>query len=632
MSQIVPGELWLVRDARNLVWGPVSRKELIELLRQDKLKPKTEISQSQSYWFYIEEKREVLKFLPELSDLIEVEEEATQVSVSTPTKTVPGEWLSEELKEEFGFVVASPGEGTTVALRRGPDAVAPADATAPTINFQPQDEEPTLVPAGDQHTDPTLNVEDGILELQKQNEARRRRLFIGLVTALVIGVGVFSIVETKWKQKSSDAKKLQGGLGISAGSLDEGIARLRVSILIGDLSELQDEINQLERARLSGAIQGSPRLSGILALAKAVMRREFLMDSAGALTALQGLPAELRSDEDIATEADNLAGIYQMEISPEDSLRLLGGAIKRKPQDHTFQLNLAMAYVAANTPDRAVPILQGLVQTVPDGSPLKPYVFLALGQALPKSSDDFLNRALTLDPLFDEARLLLSMDQIRTNRISDAVKNMRMFIDAIPGYQATTEIQNFRLAEVPQTFSAARAEIRATMARINTDDLLLAMDGHLSLLMGETKEAEQAFDRALQKTPGSLYALKGMAYLRLKEGKEIEIENLIKSKAEENRQSLALNVLLGISYMKQGKFRDAESALKPLVETQKAPAFVYSLFGDCMTALGDGKQGIQLYQRALALNPRDLGALRGLAKAGQGASIQWDKFRDLLPF
>ena len=47
---------------------------------------------------------------------IETEHEPTQATMGTLTKTVPGEWLSEEYAEEFGYVINETPDGTSVAI------------------------------------------------------------------------------------------------------------------------------------------------------------------------------------------------------------------------------------------------------------------------------------------------------------------------------------------------------------------------------------------------------------------------------------------------------------------------------------------------------------------------------------
>jgi tetratricopeptide (TPR) repeat protein len=123
-----------------------------------------------------------------------------------------------------------------------------------------------------------------------------------------------------------------------------------------------------------------------------------------------------------------------------------------------------------------------------------------------------------------------------------------------------------------------------------------------------------------------------MAYLRMREGRDFEIEGLIKSKTEQNRDSFAFNVLLAQSYFKQGKLAEASALYKALIETDPKLSLGYSLAGEIDRQQNRAEVAMQNFQKALELNPMDITALRGLSQLGRGDRVNALLLQSLIPF
>lgn len=627
MSQFSPADHWLIRDSKNLIWGPVSRAEILDLIANRKLRPKTEISHSQSYWFFIEEDKELRKFFPEMEGTLgpEEEPEPTLATSSAATKTVPGEWLNEEYAEEFGYS-GDASDGTRVAVMRTPEN------TSPTVRLpggMPEaEDEPTFVPNLERGTDPTLSVDEDMIQEIRSSERRKRLMAVGIAIAVLLIVLTWSFLETKPKPSIRGATPLGGHASLEG--TDAHVASLKSALLLGELSTIQEEINKVE-AKIAHANtdHDARKLENTSAMAKAILRREFLVDEAGAVAVLKALLAKVR-DEEMKAEMENLIGVYQLDSAPEEAAIALENAKKAKPNDPIFQLNLAMAYFGLGREGDAGKLLDTVRETTVAADRLLPQILIASAQLRPKEAESLLSQALLTDPHLDEARLLLAIVQLRAGKSAEALKNFRIFVDSLPGYRRSTEIKNFRLGNLPSILPASRTEIRSVMSRFSADETLLTVDGMISLMLGEYREAEQAFDRSLQRSPGNIFALKGMAYLRMREGRDFEIESLIKSKAAENPTSVAFAVLLAHSLTKQSKNMEALQSLDAALKDQKSPSFVNALAGEILEQLK--QPAAAQYQKALEKNPLDLGAVRGLSRLGEGASISFATYAPFLPF
>jgi tetratricopeptide (TPR) repeat protein len=131
---------WLIRDTSNRIRGPFKQAEVVSLIKRGQLKGKTELSRANSYWFAIEEKVELGRFLPEFNGGRPAPEAPTQMTATlteadlrdhgveittftpapSPEMLKEGEsspdgkieWLSDEFAEEFGDDF-----GTTISVQ-----------------------------------------------------------------------------------------------------------------------------------------------------------------------------------------------------------------------------------------------------------------------------------------------------------------------------------------------------------------------------------------------------------------------------------------------------------------------------------------------------------------------------------
>ncbi len=73
---------WLIRDTGNRIRGPFKQAEIVQLIKKGQLKGKTEVSRANSYWFAIEEKTELARFLPEFNGGKPPPEQPTQMTAT----------------------------------------------------------------------------------------------------------------------------------------------------------------------------------------------------------------------------------------------------------------------------------------------------------------------------------------------------------------------------------------------------------------------------------------------------------------------------------------------------------------------------------------------------------------------
>lgn len=88
---------WLIRTKSNHIFGPVSRDKILELLKNDTLKPRDELCQGNGFWFFVEEKELFQKYITDSESMpFNPVTEAKEIDVSAYLSS-----LSSSSKEEF---------------------------------------------------------------------------------------------------------------------------------------------------------------------------------------------------------------------------------------------------------------------------------------------------------------------------------------------------------------------------------------------------------------------------------------------------------------------------------------------------------------------------------------------------
>ena len=414
--------------------------------------------------------------------------------------------------------------------------------------------------------------------------------------------------------------------------IDETVSNLKVALLLSDLPKINEEIAELASKQEKNAEPLAEAF--MIPLSRAIMKHEFLYDSSGAITILKRILAIQKISKKQAAEIQNLLGIYLMNSEPKEAIVNFSKALEARESDATLKYNFALGLIIGDRKSDAIKALNLINEELLEKDPIKPYVLQTLGRATKgKASIAYLENSIRLNSELDEARILLALRFLNRGALDEANVQLVRFIDFLPDYLRLQRVRDFRLAHLEPVYSDARKIIRKTMAeKKRASAILLSVDGTLSTLLGEFTEAEQAFKRAFSILPGSIDALKGLAFMKLRDGKEFEIENIIKAKTEANSMNFALNALLGISYLRQNKATSAAKHFKRLTTPHGTISSSWTWLGQSEIELGNEEKGIKYFSKALSINSRDINALNALAKIGAGDKVKTHDLVKLLPF
>jgi tetratricopeptide (TPR) repeat protein len=121
----------------------------------------------------------------------------------------------------------------------------------------------------------------------------------------------------------------------------------------------------------------------------------------------------------------------------------------------------------------------------------------------------------------------------------------------------------------------------------------------------EKEQAEKAFKKVLELDPKHYQAMTGLGRLySFDKNKLDQAEKLLQEALEESPDNLEAHFSLGMVYIMQGEQKKASREFSFLFSKEGEFAVYHFEMGRALEALGDKKQALQHYQRALVINPK----------------------------
>lgn len=454
-----------------------------------------------------------------------------------------------------------------------------------------------------------------------EERKRRRNLLLagaGVVVGLLIVAGAVLVLKDGGSAKVEPNRPVRRA--------EEASTVVRQSIILYDLEGAKGALSDLEQ-------EPNARADASLALAQAIVKKEFLFDVEGALNSLQ-TAKNLAKNRRVEAEVDNLLAVYSFDRDPASSSEMLRRNLEGWKEDPVFRYNLALSLVRTNRLQEAIGILDGLLPAVASDPSLLEDAALAQGWALEalcgagprdplcrRSADAEASyeRALQANPYSAKARLGLALLRMRKGGIKASEADFRGFLDAAPDLDPPSRINNFRKLANTDFYNFAHNQIvelnTPGQAVTKPSPLIMAADAIISGMQLKTSEAGKILEGALSAAPGDVNVLKGLGYLRWKDGRLNELVDALKDLRDRN--SFALNFMLGKAYAKLRKRDLAEKHYRALVESYPNRSEGHSLLGELL--LEDSAKAEEAkaeFQLALKKDPLDLVAWRGLQRAG----------------
>ena len=272
-----------------------------------------------------------------------------------------------------------------------------------------------------------------------------------------------------------------------------------------------------------------------------------------------------------------------------------------KSQDRSV-VQKTIQYLQGGNPRKAVDLLRPVVQHNAKDA----YTHYLLGVALSElgerqESDQFLRRALQLDPSLTEALRFLGINAFFAGNLTSAKQNLERFLRKAPS-DGLGHVYMGQTAFALQDFPLAIRHFRQS-------EELLRREPHLQLLYSQAlvgarlnKEAQKVLleirsdDPVLAFQTGTLLAKLGMH--------DEAVARYAQARPQfPGRRELDFNAAL--SYFRMGDYSKVVSLLKPLARENLADADVYSLLADALRRLAENRGAYEALRKAVTLAPEE---------------------------
>ena len=294
--------------------------------------------------------------------------------------------------------------------------------------------------------------------------------------------------------------------------------------------------------------------------------------------------------------------------------------------DLSLQVTLARLYVRSGQPDKAIPVLEGVVSQGPFSS--EPYTMLAEARLAVGRADE----------AAEALQMAAEVDPRRYSNLAELYEKMGKFREAAEAYTNAVEAvrspsRELRLRmiaalmRVPEAeaIERARNEIKDLLTASPQDTRLLYLMSTASRQLGELGPAEEAARKLLSIDPTSLAGLNAMSQVFFAQHEPRKVIDLLtpfardaaaRAKGNENDAALLLSQL-GIAFLQTGDTAQAINALtaargfapkNPTYEAYLVQAYsngkqyarAADLAADALKRFPDNEQLLQLRADALA--------------------------------
>lgn len=622
---------WLVRESNNMIRGPYTSVQMLDLLHSGKLKPRTEISRGNSYWFHIEETAELEHFFPQdfqekeassdptiaLADVTSTglsrkENQLHISSMHTDGASTNSNLASDEKIESVQTDFRSPERKKADTARLSVDRSDFADIS----------DEPTLIPEAD--TRSLNNIEFN----EEQNSLQKRKLLIG--GALVVVLALFIVVFSSDKQETSqeadqeDAQASQQE-NVAGKSIKELFFNVKTALLIRNLNLAQGSLTALE---------SKVRANPLIPLSNAIVKSQFLYDRATARSLLAAAYSFAEKKTDIRAEVLNITGIYSLDSDLDESVKSFEQALKLSSGNPYYSYNLAMTLMKVGQKQKATKILREL-DTKGD-QVLERERLISLGMSLPFLASRQFQKAQKIDPYDSRISLMLAVESLNRNDTEDTIRKLDQYIDKGIEITLPSRVESFRIISYPDIYLSANKVVQTyllkkTKMSKNLESKLIASSAILSVINGKYNEAEKIIERGLKDFAGNEDLLKAIAYLRYQQNQYEDIVGLLKSSEEAFSSSFAIQSILALAYLKLNDLQAAKAPLARLARQHGDDPRTHAwmgLYAEQVRGLGEAKK---MYEKALAMDPYNITALQGAYRAGSMQQFSKSVYSSIVP-
>ena len=213
---------------------------------------------------------------------------------------------------------------------------------------------------------------------------------------------------------------------------------------------------------------------------------------------------------------------------------------------------------------------------------------------------------------FAPANVELSRLALLSGANAEAVTYAQAAIDRAPGYG-----EAYLLLARAQTGAgnpkAAEAPVRLLVANFPDDPQVQAELGRLLLAKSDMKGAEAAFSRALAKEPLNLPALEGMLVLEIRTGRQAAARKRLDAAIASAPQNAELALLAGRVYATSfGDAAGGEKLVQKAIDLDPNNLGAFNLLGRMLVRSSDLTRATEMFEELVKRQPRSVGNITAL--------------------
>jgi putative PEP-CTERM system TPR-repeat lipoprotein len=363
------------------------------------------------------------------------------------------------------------------------------------------------------------------------------------------------------------------------------------------------------RATLTAALAAQPANADAKVALALVTATEG--DLAGALTQVDAALTDAPNNvEGLLLKADIEGALGKR----DESLRTLERVVEIRPDSYVARFALVSKYVGAGQLDKAKLQYEALKKMAPaDPRTSHSEALVALAEGNKTAARDAIQKVIQAVPDYLPSRMLAGIINYQLGAYSAAEDSLRVVVTKVPDNDAARRI--LAATYVRQGHAAQAMEtLEPALRRAPDDPTLLRMAGEIQFALGAPARATDYFSRANALDKGNVAGQVRLAQIQLTTGDAnralADLEGL--ATTEPARQEVDLALIS--AHLSRREFDKALAAALAMEKKQPNSPAAQQAKGIAYTAKGDLPNARASFEKALALDPKYIGAAFNLAR------------------
>ena len=448
------------------------------------------------------------------------------------------------------------------------------------------------------------------------NQKMMLSIIVIIIASAIIILGIFLF------SKRVHKVDVQSNRARPVANYEEIIKNIKMNFILKDIQQVRRNI---------AAIGNSKPNAMAVPISRTMAHKELLFNIDEAVKQFKEINLKKIKNKAELAEIYNLFSIYHSEVNKQKALKWAMEATKTSPNNAIYELNLVYALSANAKKKEAKDLLKKIIPRLSSDKSLKEYAYTLMGILDKDNTIDIHKEILKLNPTNGETLLLLALEQGKKLNYDKEKEILIKFMKLLPA-STDSKIKNFRLVPLKSRYTEIGNKMKEKIALKKRDPLWLAVDGVISATLGNSLQAEKALQESLKVEAGNLYAVIGIAYQNLKEGKTDETFITLLEEKKKYKELFAINALIGISHLREGNFLSAKKYLEPLLKTYGHLSQPWSWVAQANLGLKNEKEAFSQFQKSIKIDPYDPVAVKSLISAKRFELLNTKAIDKIFPF